>query len=127
MKFAHLADTHLGRQKDEKLRIIEKQIFEKTVDTILKNDVEFVLIAGDFFDVNIPDMETQKFTFEQFKKFKNKDIPIYVIYGSHDFSPNSTAVIDLLNSSDFFTKITLAENKEDKISLKFFVDPKYFS
>ena len=124
MKFAHLSDTHLGRQKDEKLRIIEKQIFEKTVDTILKNDVEFVLIAGDFFDVNIPDMETQKFTFEQFKKFKNKDIPIYVIYGSHDFSPNSTAVIDLLNSSDFFTKITLAENEEDKISLKFFVDPK---
>ena len=124
MKFAHLADTHLGRQKDEKLRDIEKQIFEKTVDTILKNDVEFVLIAGDFFDVNIPDMETQKFTFEQFKKFKNKNIPIYVIYGSHDFSPNSTAVIDLLNSSDFFTKITLAENEEDKISLKFFVDPK---
>ena len=124
MKFAHLADTHLGRQKDKKLRIIEKQIFEKTVDTILKNDVDFVLIAGDFFDVNIPDMETQKFTFEQFKKFKNKDIPIYVIYGSHDFSPNSTAVIDLLNSSDFFTKITLAENEEDKISLKFFVDPK---
>ena len=124
MKFAHLADTHLGRQKDKKLRIIEKQIFEKTVDTILKNDVDFVLIAGDFFDVNIPDMETQKFTFEQFKKFKNKDIPIYVIYGSHDFSPNSTAVIDLLNSSDFFTKITLAENEEDKISLKFFIDPK---
>jgi DNA repair protein SbcD/Mre11 len=119
-----LADTHLGRQKDKKLRIIEKQIFEKTVDTILKNDVDFVLIAGDFFDVNIPDMETQKFTFEQFKKFKNKDIPIYVIYGSHDFSPNSTAVIDLLNSSDFFTKITLAENEEDKISLKFFIDPK---
>tara|TARA_Y100001960_G_scaffold197137_1_gene206281 strand:- start:143 stop:418 length:276 start_codon:yes stop_codon:yes gene_type:complete len=72
LKFAHLADTHLGRQKDEKLRIIEKQIFKKTVDTILKNNVEFVLIAGDFFDVNIPDMETQKFTFEQFKKFKNK-------------------------------------------------------
>ena len=119
-----MADTHLGRQKDKKLRIIEKQIFEKTVDTILKNDVDFVLIAGDFFDVNIPDMETQKFTFEQFKKFKNKDIPIYVIYGSHDFSPNSTAVIDLLNSSDFFTKITLAENEEDKISLKFFIDPK---
>ena len=124
MKFAHLADTHLGRQKDKKLRIIEKQIFEKTVDTILKNDVDFVLIAGDFFDVNIPDMETQKFTFEQFKKFKNKDIPIYVIYGSHDFSPNSTAVIDLLDSSDFFTKITLSESDEDGVSLKFFVDPK---
>ena len=100
----------MGRQKDEKLRIIEKQIFEKTVDTILKNDVEFVLIAGDFFDVNIPDMETQKFTFEQFKKFKDKNIPIYVIYGSHDFSPNSTAAIDLLNSSGFFTKITLTES-----------------
>ena len=124
MKFAHLSDTHLGRQKDKKLRDIEKQVFQNTIDKILENNVDFILIAGDFFDVNIPDMETQKFTFEQFKKFKNKDIPIYVIYGSHDFSPNSTAVIDLLNSSDFFTKITLAENEEDKISLKFFVDPK---
>ena len=60
MKFAHLADTHLGRQKDEKLRSIEKEVFQNTIDEILKNQVDFVLIAGDFFDINIPDMETQK-------------------------------------------------------------------
>ena len=35
MKFAHLADTHLGRQKDGKLRIVEKQIFEKIDQNIL--------------------------------------------------------------------------------------------
>ncbi len=124
MKFAHLADTHLGRQKDEKLRSIEKKVFQNTIDEILKNQVDFVLIAGDFFDINIPDMETQKLAFEQFKKIKDRDIPIYVIYGSHDSSPNSTAAIDLLDSGGFFTKITIAESEEGKINLSFFVDPK---
>jgi len=124
VKFAHLADTHLGRQKDEKLRSIEKKVFQNTIDEILKNQVDFVLIAGDFFDINIPNMETQKLAFEQFKKIKDRDIPIYVIYGSHDSSPNSTAAIDLLDSGGFFTKITIAESEEGKINLSFFVDPK---
>ena len=124
MKFAHLADTHLGRQKNQKLRETEKRIFQNMIDEILKSNVDFVLIAGDFFDVNIPDMETQKLAFEQFKKIKDMDIPIYVIYGSHDSSPNATAAIDLLDSGGFFTKITYAESNEGKIILNFFTDPK---
>ena len=124
MKFAHLADTHLGRQKNQKLRETEKRIFQNMIDEILKSNVDFVLIAGDFFDVNVPDMETQKLAFEQFKKIKDMDIPIYVIYGSHDSSPNATAAIDLLDSGGFFTKITYAESNEGKITLNFFTDPK---
>ena len=124
MKFAHLADTHLGRQKNQKLRETEKRIFQNMIDEILKSNVDFILIAGDFFDVNIPDMETQKLAFEQFKKIKDMDIPIYVIYGSHDSSPNATAAIDLLDSGGFFTKITYAESNEGKITLNFFTDPK---
>ncbi len=124
MKFAHLADTHLGRQKNQKLRETEKRIFQNMIDEILKSNVDFVLIAGDFFDVNIPDMEAQKLAFEQFKKIKDMDIPIYVIYGSHDSSPNATAAIDLLDSGGFFTKITYAESNEGKITLNFFTDPK---
>ena len=124
MKFAHLADTHLGRQKNQKLREVEKRIFQNMIDEILKSNVDFILIAGDFFDVNIPDMETQKLAFEQFKKIKDMDIPIYVIYGSHDSSPNATAAIDLLDSGGFFTKITYAESNEGKIILNFFTDPK---
>ena len=124
MKFAHLADTHLGRQKNQKLRETEKRIFQNMIDEILKSNVDFILIAGDFFDVNIPDMETQKLAFEQFKKIKDMDIPIYVIYGSHDSSPNATAAIDLLDSGGFFTKITYAESNEEKITLNFFTDPK---
>ena len=124
MKFAHLADTHLGRQKNQKLREVEKRIFQNMIDEILKSNVDFILIAGDFFDVNIPDMETQKLAFEQFKKIKDMDIPIYVIYGSHDSSPNATAAIDLLDSGGFFTKITYSESNEGKIILNFFTDPK---
>jgi|TARA_B110000263_G_scaffold54370_1_gene45766 exonuclease SbcD len=125
LKFAHLADTHLGRQRNKKLVEIEKRVFQNTIEQILDKDVDFVLIAGDFFDVNIPNMEIQKLAFEQFKKIKDRDIPIYVIYGSHDFSPNATSVIDLLNSGGFFTKIpTEVKNENGKIKLKFFVDPK---
>tara|TARA_B100001123_G_C15334160_1_gene1032227 strand:+ start:1733 stop:2983 length:1251 start_codon:yes stop_codon:yes gene_type:complete len=125
MKFAHFADTHLGRQKNQKLRQVEKTVFQNMIKQILDNDVDFVLIGGDFFDINIPDMEIQKIAFEQFKKIKDRNIPIYVIYGSHDFSPNATSAIDLLDSGGFFTKIpTEVENEDGKIKLKFFSDPK---
>ena len=48
MKFAHLADTHLGRQRNKKLVEIEKRVFQNTIEQILDKDVDFVLIAGEF-------------------------------------------------------------------------------
>ena len=70
MKFAHLADTHLGRQKNQKLRETEKRIFQNMIDEILKNNVDFVLIAGDFFDINLPDMSHKNSLLSNLKKSK---------------------------------------------------------
>ena len=125
MKFAHLSDVHLGFQKQESLQKIERQVFEKILDECIERKVDFILIPGDLFHVNIPEMRVQKFAFAKFRAVHDAGIPIYVVYGSHDFSPVSNSVIDLLAEVGYITKVTDATSHEDgAISLKCLVDPK---
>ena len=125
MKFAHLSDVHLGFQKQESLQKIEQQVFEKILDECISRKVDFILIPGDLFHVNIPEMRVQKFAFAKFRAVHDAGIPIYVVYGSHDFSPVSNSVIDLLAEVGYITKVTDATSHEDgAISLKCLIDPK---
>ena len=125
MKFAHLSDVHLGFQKHESLQKIEQQVFEKILDQCISLKVDFILIPGDLFHVNIPEMRVQKFAFAKFRQVHDAGIPIYVVYGSHDFSPVSNSVIDLLTEVGYITKVTQAKSHNDgQISLKCLVDPK---
>ena len=125
MKFAHLSDVHLGFQKHESLQNIEQQVFEKILDECITRKVNFILIPGDLFHVNIPEMRIQKFAFAKFRQVHDAGIPIYVVYGSHDFSPVSNSVIDLLAEIGYIKKVTNATSHEDgKISLKCLIDEK---
>jgi DNA repair protein SbcD/Mre11 len=125
LKFAHLSDVHLGFQKHESLQKIEQQVFEKILDECIERKVDFILIPGDLFHVNIPEMRVQKFAFAKFRAVHDAGIPIYVVYGSHDFSPVSNSVIDLLAEVGYITKVTDSTSHEDgQISLKCLVDPK---
>jgi len=125
LKFAHLSDVHLGFQKYESLQKIEQQVFEKILDKCIERKVDFILIPGDLFHVNIPEMRVQKFAFAKFRQVHDAGIPIYVVYGSHDFSPVSNSVIDLLAEVGYITKVTDATSHEDgAISLKCLIDPK---
>ena len=120
-----MSDIHLGFQKHEALQKIEQQVFEKAIDECISKRVNFILIPGDLFHVNIPEMRVQKFAFAKFRQVHDAQIPIYVIYGSHDFSPVSNSVIDLLAEIGYITKVTSATSHEDgTISLKFLVDQK---
>ena len=125
MKFAHLSDVHLGFQKHESLQKIERQVFEKILDQCISLKVDFILIPGDLFHVNIPEMRVQKFAFAKFRQVHDAGIPIYVVYGSHDFSPISNSVIDLLTEIGYITKVVQPTSHDDgQISLKCLVDPK---
>lgn len=124
MRFAHLADIHLGFQKYEALQKIEQQVFERVLDECMSNKVDFILIPGDLFHVNIPEMRVQKFAFRKFKQVHDAGIPVYVVYGSHDFSPVSNSVIDLLVEVGYLTKVTRVIGTDDKIHLDFVVDKK---
>lgn len=124
MKFAHMSDIHLGFQKQENLQRIEQTIFEKALDECIKRKVDFILMSGDLFHVNIPEMRVQKFAFSKFKQVSEHGIPIYAVYGSHDFSPVSNSVIDLLNEIGYITKVTRTLESDNKIILDFVKDPK---
>jgi DNA repair exonuclease SbcCD nuclease subunit len=125
LKFAHLSDVHLGFQKHESLQKIEQQVFEKILDQCISLKVDFILIPGDLFHVNIPEMRVQKFAFAKFRQVHDAGIPIYVVYGSHDFSPVSNSVIDLLTEIGYITKVVQPTSHDDgQISLKCLVDPK---
>ena len=122
MLFAHLSDIHLGFQKHESLQKIEQQVFEKALDECISRKVDFILIPGDMFHVNIPEMRVQKFAFAKFRQVHEAGIPVYVVYGSHDFSPVSNSVIDLLSEVRYISKVTKVKSSDDgKIVLDFMI------
>ena len=123
-RFAHLADVHLGFQKFDSLKKIEQDAFEGIVSQCISRRVDFVLVCGDLFHVNIPDMGTNTFAFEQFRRLKESGIPVYAVYGSHDFSPVSKSIIDLLQAAGLITKVTIPEGASGKTRLGFITDPK---
>ena len=125
MKFAHLSDIHLGFQKFQALQKVERQVFENALDGCMNRKVDFILIPGDLFHSNIPEMRVSKFAFEKFRQVHEAGIPVYVVYGSHDFSPVSNSIIDLLEASGFVTKVTrVKESTDEKIVLDFLQDEK---
>jgi len=124
MRFAHVSDIHLGFQKHESLQKIEREVFEDVIDQCIARKVDFVLIPGDIFHVNIPEMRVQRFAFAGFRRLYEAQIPAYVVYGSHDFSPVSNSVIDLLEETGYLIKAVRAGHNEDgSIRLDFLTDP----
>ncbi len=123
-RFAHIADCHLGAWRDKTLRQLNLNAFMKAMDACVEKNVDFILICGDLFDKNIPDLDIVEKAARKMRDVRSKGIEIYVIYGSHDYSPAATSIIDVLNSSGLFTKIMDGENSSEKIKLNFLRDKK---
>jgi len=123
-KFAHLADCHIGANRDPVLEKLELAAFSKAMETCVQENVDFVLIAGDLFHANLPDMHVANEAVKKMKEVKDAGIPIYVIYGSHDYSPNATSIIDILDSTGLIKKVVKGEVVDGKLRLEVFTDPK---
>ena len=123
-KFAHITDCHLGSWRNPKLRDLNLQAFERAISISIKEQVDFILITGDFFDVNIPQLAPVKKAVEILKRARDSGIPIYMIYGSHDFNTANISMIDILHSAELFIKPTEFQFNSDSVMLKFFVDKK---
>lgn len=115
----------MGYQKQASLQKIELHVFETAISECIKRKVDFILIPGDLFHINIPEMRVQKFAFKQFRRLYESSIPVYVVYGSHDFSPVANSVIDLLTEAGYLIKVSKQKNlPSDKIVLEFVQDLK---
>ena len=117
VKFAHLADVHLGGWKQQSLQDLNLQSFKKAVEICINEKVEFVLIAGDLFDSAFPPIDILKETFAEFRKFKEAKIPCFIIAGSHDYSVSGKTFLDVLEKAGFCKNVAEFEEKGERIIL----------
>ncbi|MDO8467453.1 MAG: DNA repair exonuclease [Nanoarchaeota archaeon] len=123
VRFAHLADVHLGGWKQPEMQELNFKAFQKAVEACIKERPEFILIAGDLFDSAYPPIEILKDAFAEFRKIKEARIPVFIIAGSHDSSASGKTFLDVLERSGFCKNVENYEYREieDKIVLTPFV------
>jgi hypothetical protein len=119
-----MADCHIGAWKDPKLKQVNTRAFVKAVDICIEKNVSFIVIAGDLFNTSMPGIEELKTAVEKLKQLKEKDIPVYIIAGSHDYSPSGKTMLDVLESAGLCTNVAKGEKVDDKLKLKFTLDKK---
>ena len=93
-RFLHAADIHLdsplhkldyyeGAPVDE-LRQATRRAFDNLVQTAIRENVSFVLIAGDLYDGDWKDYNTGLYFVSQTSKLRDAGIPVYIVAGNHD-------------------------------------------
>ena len=118
MKFAHLADCHLGGWRQEELKNLNFKSFQYALGECIKEKVDFILIAGDLFDSAYPPIDILKDTFREFRKLKEAGIPVFLIAGSHDFSASGKTFLDVLEKAGFCKNVSIFEERDGKIVLQ---------
>ncbi len=124
MKFAHMADCHIGSWRDPKLKDVSTQAFVKAIDISIAKKIDFVLIAGDLFNTSFPRLDNLKIVVQKFKQLKDLDIPVYIVPGSHDYSPSGRTMLDVLEEAGLFVNVFKGSVVDGKLHLKFTVDKK---
>src|SRR3989338_4178618 len=99
MKFAHIADCHVGGWRDECMRVLGEESFVWTIKKCIEESVDFVLCCGDLLNTAIPPVESLKIVFESLKLLKDKNIPFYFIAGSHDCSSSGKSFLEVIESA----------------------------
>lgn len=121
VKFIHAADLHMDRSF-EGLTTLDKTVQEKLLKTNLTvlsniieqaiiNNVDFVLLAGDNFHQNRPSLKIQKHFSEQMKRLEKNHIPVFIIFGNHDFYQKERYWFSFPKNVHLFTSETVETKK----------------
>lgn len=113
-KFAHLADCHIGRWKDEPHKSNEINAFKQAIKKCIEENVDLILISGDLFDSNIPNLDVVDVVFKTLKEVVENGINIYIVFGSHDHSYNRQSVSKLLCSAGIVKDVGIDFSDEAK-------------
>ena len=87
IKFLHMSDVHLGCRRynlDERTKDFFRSWYDVIVNHALPNEVDFVLIAGDFFDRRQIDPQTMNHALAGLQILKDAGVPVVAIEGNHD-------------------------------------------
>lgn len=125
IKFAHLSDVHLGSWNNHPdLREYPLRAWEKAVDKCIEEGVDFIIIAGDFFDTSLPSVDALRKAASEMRRCKENGIGVYAIAGSHDFSPTGKSMLNVLEDAGLLKDVAKMEESDGKIKLSFTVDKK---
>lgn len=93
-KFIHAADVHLDSPMAGLSRYAEapfddivmspRRAFSNLIDLAIKEEVDFLLIAGDLFDGDTKTWESAEFVNSEFIRLGEAGIRAFLIYGNHD-------------------------------------------
>ena len=105
MKFIHAADIHLDSPlqslalQDQaqltRMRRACRGAFERLVDFSIEQQVAFVLLAGDLYDHDAPNMQTAVFLRTQLARLEKNGIRVVIVKGNHDADNKITSALAL--------------------------------
>lgn len=118
MKFAHIADCHLGSWREPKLQELNLQAFNSCIDKCIEERVDFIIIAGDLFDTSMPNIDILKAATGKFKQLADAKINCYIAPGSHDYSASGKTFLDVLEKAGLCENIARFDETDKGIGLK---------
>ena len=124
MLFAHISDCHIGSWRDPKLKLLPTKAFEKAADICMGRKVDFILISGDLFNTSFPALDSLKDATATLKALRDHAIPVYIIPGSHDYSPSGKTILDVLEKAGLLINVVKGKVEGNKLWLSFTVDHK---
>ena len=87
MRFLHLADIHLGCRRynlEERTKDFFRAWYDVIENLAIPNRIDFLLIAGDFFDRRNVDPQAMNHAIAGLERLKEAGIPVIAIEGNHD-------------------------------------------
>ncbi len=104
-RFIHAADLHLDSQLRgldryegapvEEIRGATRRALQNLVDLAIREEVAFVIIAGDVYDGDWQDFNTGLFFVKQMSRLRAADIAVVLISGNHDAANRMTRSLEL--------------------------------
>lgn len=120
MKFAHIADVHLGLSR----RIVntrEEDVarnFETAIKKSLSEGVDFILIAGDLFDSARPTPQTLREAVRILGMAREAGVPVFAIEGNHDRTHRKSSAYALLEDLGLIHLVGIREERVENEYLR---------
>ncbi len=111
-RFFHAADIHLdsplrglaGQEGSavSRVRTATREALDTLIGLAIKENVDFLVIAGDLYDGDWRDYKTGLFFVAQMGRLNKEGIPVYLLHGNHDAESQITGRLDLPDNVHVF-------------------------
>lgn len=105
MRFVHAADIHLDSPLRglaaregaplERLRRATREAFARVIDLCIEREASFLVLAGDLYDGDIPNMQIAAFLRGELVRLRERGIRVVIEKGNHDAANRITGALDL--------------------------------